>query len=56
MPFSKPHTTSEVTLDDYVIDDLFADRTINPSEYGEQSCTYQLVDELSLNDPDQENH
>ena len=32
---SKPLTTSEVTLDDYVMDELYADRMINPSEYDE---------------------
>ena len=28
-----PHSTSEISMDDYIEDNLFADRILNPSIY-----------------------
>ena len=39
-PILAPPTTTEVTLDDYVQDDLYADRILNPGQYDEQHDQY----------------
>ena len=40
-------TSSVVALDNYVADDLYADRVLNPSGYKEEHTQYQPVDEAA---------
>ena len=47
-PLIEPTTTEVALGDDYVPDDLYPDRMVNPGGYREQHCQYQPLEDSVL--------
>ena len=49
-PLIEPTTTEVALGDDYVPDDLYPDRIVNPCGYREQHCQYQPLEDSVLHE------